>query len=773
MPLLTINARDLHGEGVQGVAFTLELLRDTTAGDGTSSAVYGPSGWYAGRRESVTTDASGVASIEIPATVDFSVQTLYRVSSGARAADFTMPASAANLHDRLFAEDVVVSNSAQTGEQIVARLEALEGEARLDYDAVEGGPPANAEANVGVEYTQVEKDKLRDVEADATADQSGSEIVAAIDTELQRTTWQDASAGGLDQAAVDLRIADRVKPFARTGGGPVPDGELATEFPTSFRDLDGTPDSYAGQAGRFVAVNPGETGTEFVEAPTGGASSFAALSDTPATLGTTHQVPRIAVDGDFEFVGPTVVGLQQDVVTAMITAQVGSAFLAGNTNPIDIAKIPPLRVVGNAVHTTTFTAVSNRFKSFDVPWVIPLEGGIVSIEFEGVDLHTFSTPVEIGLVRALPAHTVSGGPPQSSEAPTPQNHITVRLPGTNLPTNAARAMYLARDADFNLLIFIAGNELNSQHSARVYLNQTTGAAPAEDTGGGATGQTEGTPAGAAYDVIARETRDYNTASLAAQSDGGVTTGTIGTAFSIVSEGNVGQFTFAGITTTGPDPVELLTVLPDGSYSPTGVDFPQTGETVSVELPSSVSNGTQWVFAVRFTGTVDFGLSGGVATAVIIRYHEKFAPLAEQSPAASNLPEGWGQDFIFPVDPATIDSMFVRVSNSGRTTVDIEIPTGNGDIPLIHTFTESAIPTNPFATSVYAFLLPEHGEPVLALSTNNFPTRSYLTFVFITEYDGGPIIGVRGITTMNSDGIQGIGFDGTYNLSFRFFARRRA
>ena len=97
-----------------------------------------------------------------------------------------------------------------------------------------------------------------------------------------------------------------------------------------------------------------------------------------------------------------------------------------------------------------------------------------------------------------------------------------------------------------------------------------------------------------------------------------------------------------------------------------------------------------------------------------------------------------------------------------------------DISLIHTFTEDSPPTGPFGIGVYALLIPESDHPTLGLSTNNYPTRSYLTFYFLTEYNGGPIVGIRGSTFMTEDGvIQGIGFDGTYDLTARFFARRRA
>ena len=45
-------------------------------------------------------------------------------------------------------------------------------------------------------YTTAEESKLAAIEASATADQTGAEIVAAIDSELASTDWQTGGAGG-------------------------------------------------------------------------------------------------------------------------------------------------------------------------------------------------------------------------------------------------------------------------------------------------------------------------------------------------------------------------------------------------------------------------------------------------------------------------------------------------------------------------------------------------------------------------------------------------
>ena len=70
------------------------------------------------------------------------------------------------------------------------------------------GVESGAEANVGQQYTNAEKTKLGNIESNATADQTGSEIVDAIDTQLGGETWQEAGGtGGVDQTARNAAAA--------------------------------------------------------------------------------------------------------------------------------------------------------------------------------------------------------------------------------------------------------------------------------------------------------------------------------------------------------------------------------------------------------------------------------------------------------------------------------------------------------------------------------------------------------------------------------------
>ena len=74
-----------------------------------------------------------------------------------------------------------------------------------------------------VHLSQTERDKLAGIEDDATADQTGAEIVAAIDRQLGGSGWQTEAGEdvGLDQDEVDARIA----PYARA----TPSGKMAIE----------------------------------------------------------------------------------------------------------------------------------------------------------------------------------------------------------------------------------------------------------------------------------------------------------------------------------------------------------------------------------------------------------------------------------------------------------------------------------------------------------------------------------------------------------------
>ena len=68
-------------------------------------------------------------------------------------------------------------------------------------------------------YTTAEESKLAAIEASATADQTGAEIVAAIDSELASTDWQTGGAGG--DAAYGTGASDPTTSDIASGKGKV------------------------------------------------------------------------------------------------------------------------------------------------------------------------------------------------------------------------------------------------------------------------------------------------------------------------------------------------------------------------------------------------------------------------------------------------------------------------------------------------------------------------------------------------------------------------
>ena len=76
---------------------------------------------------------------------------------------------------------------------------------------------AGAQVNVGQTYTQAEKTKLTDIEPNATDDQTGAQIVAAIDAQLNTDAWQEPSTGAVDQTARDDAEAAQVAADAAQG----------------------------------------------------------------------------------------------------------------------------------------------------------------------------------------------------------------------------------------------------------------------------------------------------------------------------------------------------------------------------------------------------------------------------------------------------------------------------------------------------------------------------------------------------------------------------
>ena len=97
--------------------------------------------------------------------------------------------------------------------------------AAVEIDQVIALPPATVkslyESNANTNaFTDAASSKLANIEANATQDQTGAEIVQAIDTELGQTTWKTGGGGGGGGATVgydDLTAGGATVAIARIG----------------------------------------------------------------------------------------------------------------------------------------------------------------------------------------------------------------------------------------------------------------------------------------------------------------------------------------------------------------------------------------------------------------------------------------------------------------------------------------------------------------------------------------------------------------------------
>ena len=182
----------------------------------------------------------------------------------------------------------------EAGAQINVGLEYTQTE-KTKLAGIEDG----AEANVGVEYTQPEKTKLGGIETAATADQTGNEIVSAIDTTLGNEAWKIPGMG----TPVDT---DRLIP----AGGD--DGQLLaksadTDYETEWVDSPmGTGGLTAGDVGNHIVSAGFANASRTLSF--GHAGAGVSATSIPLTyLNATHDTRPLAVTGiDVEF-GDTVV----------------------------------------------------------------------------------------------------------------------------------------------------------------------------------------------------------------------------------------------------------------------------------------------------------------------------------------------------------------------------------------------------------------------------------------------------------------------------------
>ena len=78
-----------------------------------------------------------------------------------------------------------------TQNEVDSRITTLRPNPFTDDDELKlDGIDPGADVNVGVEFTSILRSKLNEIDDDATDDQTGSEIVSAIDSQLGNTDWQ-------------------------------------------------------------------------------------------------------------------------------------------------------------------------------------------------------------------------------------------------------------------------------------------------------------------------------------------------------------------------------------------------------------------------------------------------------------------------------------------------------------------------------------------------------------------------------------------------------
>jgi len=136
------------------------------------------------------------------------------------------------------------------------------------------------------EFTSADHSKLDGIEDNATADQTGAEIVSAIDTELGQTDWKTGGGGGGSVPVQDDGVQVVATPTAInfTGAGvTVTDvsGVASVAIPGGGG---ASYPSFTGNAGKVLAVNTGETDVEWVE-QSGGGSAAVTVSEVSITNG--------------------------------------------------------------------------------------------------------------------------------------------------------------------------------------------------------------------------------------------------------------------------------------------------------------------------------------------------------------------------------------------------------------------------------------------------------------------------------------------------------
>jgi len=287
------------GAGATNLGYTAST-RALTSSSGTGVTL--PEVVAAGNSGLVTgTDKTKLDGIAAGAQVNVGTDLAYTASSrllaSSTGSDATLPeVVAAGNSGLMTGTDKTKLNGIATGAQVNVGTDlAYTASSRLLASSTGADatlPEVVAAGNSGL-MTGTDKTKLNGIETGATADQSGAEIVTAIDTQLGSTDWQGGGGGGGgDVVATSLTVngLTRTKTVTVTGPASVI-GEPGVTYHADLRTGDVTitaPDlPMAGDTlrGRLIATGLGTftiCGLSIV--PGGGTAEYiAGASGVPAT----------------------------------------------------------------------------------------------------------------------------------------------------------------------------------------------------------------------------------------------------------------------------------------------------------------------------------------------------------------------------------------------------------------------------------------------------------------------------------------------------------
>ena len=230
------DANNIRGEAGQGVGTGLTSVSTdgTLTGDGTPTDRLKVSNPFTAADESkldaiednATEDQTGT---EIISEIDDTIGTDWKTPGGGGpnsgltsvATDITIdgdgtPADPLNVANEFTQNDEIKLDGIETN----AQRNVGQTYTQTEKDKL-AGIEAGAEENVGHEFTNADRSKLSNIESSATRDQSGTEIVGLIDTQLGNDDWQTPGTGGEGGSSTFTGLTDTPSAFGTTGQVPV------------------------------------------------------------------------------------------------------------------------------------------------------------------------------------------------------------------------------------------------------------------------------------------------------------------------------------------------------------------------------------------------------------------------------------------------------------------------------------------------------------------------------------------------------------------------